>query len=207
MTKKLINLVIHPDPRLRMKSAEVKAVDDFVREMLDDMVDAMNFFNGIGLAGVQIGYMHKLAVVDHDAIVEHMKKKGFDVSKYPLMGKPMRLINAKVLSKSDDLIDSNEGCLSLPGISGDIKRSSQVKISYTDYDGKEQEFESDLPLLSACIQHEIDHNDGILFYDYMSALKKKMIVKKLEKHIATHDINTVLDPNVQCGSGCSHEHH
>lgn len=203
--KRKVTLVIHPDPRLKQASAEVKVVDDAIKEMLEEMVKAMDFFNGIGLAGVQIGHMYKLAVIDHDSIVEHAKKNDLDVSKHPLLGSPLYLINPKVIEKSGDLIDSNEGCLSLPGINGDIKRSRSVKISYMDIDGKDQTLETDIPLLSACIQHEIDHNNGVLFYDHMSALKRKMVVKKMEKYIENHDINTDLDAP-SCAPNCGHDH-
>lgn len=202
----VVNLVIHPDKRLVTPSVDVEVVDDRIRKMLDNMALAMEHFEGVGLAGVQVGYMKHMFVVDYDGILASMEHKGHDVSKYKPMGRPLFMINTKLLELSKETHTSSEGCLSLPGLRVDVERSTYVKAQYIDYDGKEQIIESDLPLLSACLQHEYDHTHGILIYTRVSKLKRDMAVKKMEKFIASHDLNLKVDPNHKCESGCGHNH-
>jgi peptide deformylase len=122
---------------------------------------------GIGLAAVQVGILRRIVVVD--------------VSKKEEEKKPLFLINPEITFKSKQTSLFEEGCLSLPGYFAEIERPAKCKVKYIDYNGKQTELNAE-GLLSTCIQHEIDHLDGVLFIDYLSKLKKDMIIKKLKKH-------------------------
>ena len=161
------SIIIEPDPLLRKKSNKLEKVDDEIRKLLDDMLETMYAAPGIGLAAVQIGILKRLIVID---ISKENEKKN-----------PLFLINPKVNFKSTKTSVYEEGCLSLPGYFAEIERPAECNISYLDYNGKKKDLEAS-GLLATCIQHEIDHLDGILFIDYLSKLKKDMIIKKLIKH-------------------------
>ncbi len=163
----LRNIVIEPDPILRKKSENLEKVDDELKKLLDEMLETMYAAPGIGLAAVQIGILKRLIVID---ISKENEKKN-----------PIFLINPKIISKSESTSIYEEGCLSLPGHFAEIERPAECKVKYLDYNGKEKEITAK-GLLSTCIQHEVDHLDGVLFIDYLSKLKKDMIVKKLIKH-------------------------
>ena len=160
-------IVIEPDPILRQKSENLEKVDDELRKLLDDMLETMYSAPGIGLAAVQIGILKRLIVID---ISKEKEKKN-----------PLFLINPEIIFKSKNTSIYEEGCLSLPGHFAEIERPAECQIKYIDYDGKKKEIKAN-GLLATCIQHEIDHLDGILFIDYLSKLKKDMILKKLVKH-------------------------
>ena len=160
-------IVIEPDPILREKSEILEKVDDELRNLLDDMLETMYAAPGIGLAAVQVGVLKRLIVID---ISKDKEKKN-----------PLFLINPEIISKSKKTSIYEEGCLSLPGHFAEIERPAECQIKFIDYDGKEQELRAN-GLLATCIQHEIDHLNGVLFIDYLSKLKKDMIVKKLIKH-------------------------
>tara|TARA_Y100000768_G_scaffold386543_1_gene375207 strand:+ start:1933 stop:2457 length:525 start_codon:yes stop_codon:yes gene_type:complete len=160
-------IVIEPDPILRQKSENLEKIDDELRRLLDDMLETMYSAPGIGLAAVQVGILKRLIVID---ISKEKEKKN-----------PLFLINPEIISKSKNTSIYEEGCLSLPGHFAEIERPAECQIKYIDYDGKKKEINAN-GLLSTCIQHEIDHLDGILFIDYLSKLKKDMILKKLVKH-------------------------
>ncbi len=161
------NIVIEPDPILRKKSETLEKVDDELRTLLDDMLETMYTAPGIGLAAVQVGVLKRLIVID--------------VSKDKDKKKPLFLINPEIISKSKKTSIYEEGCLSLPGHFAEIERPAECQIKFIDYNGKEKELKAN-GILATCIQHEIDHLNGILFIDYLSKLKKDMIVKKLVKH-------------------------
>ena len=160
------NIIIEPDPILRKKSTSLETVDDSTRKLLDDMLQTMYNAPGIGLAAVQIGILKRVIVVD--------------LSKKEEEKKPLFLINPEIKLKSKKTSFYEEGCLSLPGYFAEIERPAECNIEFIDYYGKKKELKAD-GLLSTCIQHEIDHLEGILFIDYLSKLKKTMIVKKLSK--------------------------
>ena len=160
-------IVIEPDPILRRKSENLEKVDDDLRRLLDDMLETMYSAPGIGLAAVQIGILKRLIVID---ISKEKEKKN-----------PLFLINPEIISKSKNTSIYEEGCLSLPGHFAEIERPAECQVKYIDYDGKKKEIKAN-GLLSTCIQHELDHLDGILFIDYLSKLKRDMILKKLVKH-------------------------
>ena len=161
------NIIIEPDPILRKKSEKLEKVDDELRGLLDDMLETMYAAPGIGLAAVQVGILKRLIVID--------------ISKDKEEKKPLFLINPEIISLSNQKSVYEEGCLSLPGHFAEIERPAECRIKFIDYDGKEKELKAN-GLLSTCIQHEVDHLNGVLFIDYLSKLKKDMIVKKLIKH-------------------------
>ena len=160
-------IVIEPDPILRKKSENLEKVDNDIRKLLDEMLKTMYAAPGIGLAAVQIGILKRLVVID--------------ISKEDQKKNPLFLINPVITYKSKNTSIYEEGCLSLPGHFAEIERPSQCSVDYIDYNGKEKKLKAD-GLLATCIQHEIDHLNGVLFIDYLSKLKKDMIIKKLIKH-------------------------
>ena len=159
-------IVIEPDPILRKKSEILEKVDDELRGLLDDMLATMYSAPGIGLAAVQVGILKRAIVID--------------VSKDKEKKNPFFLINPEIISKSKKTSTYEEGCLSLPGYFAEIERPAECQVKYIDYFGKKKEIKA-TGLLSTCIQHEIDHLNGVLFIDYLSKLKRDMIVKKLIK--------------------------
>ncbi len=168
-------IVIEPDPILRKKSVELEKVDDELRALLDDMLETMYAAPGIGLAAVQVGILKRLIVID--------------ISKDKENKNPLFLINPEIISLSNKTTIYEEGCLSLPGHFAEIERPAECQIKFIDYEGKEKELKAD-GLLATCIQHEVDHLNGILFVDYLSKLKKDMIIKKLIKH--KKELNKVI---------------
>ena len=160
-------IIIEPDIILRKKSETLEKVDNELRGLMDDMLETMYAAPGIGLAAVQVGILKRLIVID---ISKDKEKKN-----------PLFLINPEIVSKSDKTSIYEEGCLSLPGYFAEIERPAECKIEYLDYEGKKSEMDAN-GLLATCIQHEVDHLNGVLFIDYLSKLKKDMIVKKLVKH-------------------------
>ena len=159
-------IIIDPDPILRIKSENLEKVDDTLRKLMDDMLETMYAAPGIGLAAVQVGILKRVIVID--------------VSKDKEKKNPFFLINPEIISKSENTSTHEEGCLSLPGFFAEIERPAECQIKYIDYFGKKKEMKAS-GILSTCIQHEIDHLDGVLFIDYLSKLKRDMIVKKLVK--------------------------
>ena len=168
-------IVIEPDPILREKSATLEKVDNELRKLLDDMLETMYAAPGIGLAAVQVGILKRLIVID---ISKDKEKKN-----------PLFLINPEIIFRSKKTSIYEEGCLSLPGHFAEIERPAECQVKFINYEGKEEELKAD-GLLATCIQHEIDHLNGILFVDYLSKLKKDMIIKKLIKH--KKELNKVI---------------
>ncbi|MDC1214983.1 peptide deformylase [Rhodospirillales bacterium] len=159
-------IIVAPDPRLKIKAKSIDKVDDAVRTLMDDMLDTMYSANGIGLAAPQVGDDRRVIVVD--------------VARQDEDPAPMYMANPQIVDVGDDDRIHEEGCLSLPEHFAEVTRPDRVKIRYLDRDNKIREIEAD-ELLSTCIQHEIDHLDGILFVDHVSALKRNMILRKLVK--------------------------
>jgi peptide deformylase len=155
-----------PDPRLKAVSTDVEAVDSAIRTLIDDMADSMYAADGIGLAAVQIGVAKRVVVIDLD------QKDG--------KKNPVAYINPKIVWASDELASFEEGCLSVPEIWDDVERPARIKCEYLDRDGKVQVLEAD-GMLATCLQHEMDHLNGVLFIDHLSRLKRSMAVKKLTK--------------------------
>ena len=162
----LRKILTEPDPILRKKCEPLEKVDSDTKKLMDDMLETMYAAPGIGLAAVQVGILKRLVVID--------------ISKGEEKKKPIFLINPQIIHKSEKTSVYEEGCLSLPGQFAEIERPAKCTIKYIDYNGKEKDLKAD-GLLATCIQHEVDHLNGILFIDYLSKLKKDMIIKKLVK--------------------------
>ena len=155
-----------PDPRLQAVSTDVDAVTDEIRTLVDAMAESMYAADGIGLAAIQIGVAKRVLVIDLD------QKDG--------KKNPVAYINPKITWASDEKAAFEEGCLSVPEIWDDVERPARIKAEYLDRGGKKQTLEAD-GLLATCLQHEIDHLNGVLFIDHLSRLKKSMAIRKLTK--------------------------
>ncbi|MEH6629873.1 MAG: peptide deformylase [Halopseudomonas aestusnigri] len=165
----ILEIVIAPDQVLKTVCDPVQDVDDTVRTLISDMLDTMYKAPGIGLAACQVGVTKRIVVVD--------------VSDDKEENQPYCMVNPEVTWESEEWSVYQEGCLSLPEQYADVERPAAVKVSYLDESGAKQEIEAD-GLLATCIQHEIDHLDGLLFVDHISKLKRGMIMKKLKKIVA-----------------------
>ena len=163
-------ILTEPDPFLRQKSINVEEVNDEIRSLMDDMIDTMYDAPGIGLAAIQIGVPKRVIVID---LSKNEEKKN-----------PLYFVNPEVITKSSNDVSYEEGCLSVPNQFAEISRPDTCKIKYLDYNGNNKILEAK-GLLATCIQHEMDHLEGILFIDYLSKLKKSIIIKKLSKQKKT----------------------
>jgi peptide deformylase len=155
-----------PDKRLRLKSEPVKRVDAGIRKLVDDLFETMYEAPGIGLAAIQIGVAKRVVTMD--------------LSKKDDTHEPQVFINPELTWASAEIAKYEEGCLSIPEFYEEVERPAKVKVKYLDIDGKEHEIEA-TGLLATCLQHEIDHTNGILFIDHISKLKRDRIVKKFAK--------------------------
>lgn len=162
----VLEIIVAPDPRLKIKAKPVDAVDDDVRTFMDDMLETMYHANGIGLAAPQVGDERRIIVID--------------VSREDEDPAPMFMANPQIVDIADEDRIHEEGCLSLPDHYAEVVRPDWIKVRYVDRDNEIREIEAE-GLLSTCIQHEMDHLDGILFVDHVSALKRNMILRKLTK--------------------------
>ena len=158
-------IITEPNEILRQVSKPVSSVGKEERKLMDDMLETMYAANGIGLAAIQIGIPKRIIVMD---ISKDGKKN------------PMYFVNPKINNKDKEKITYEEGCLSVPDYFAEVDRPKYCEVEYLDYNGESKVLEAD-GLLATCIQHEMDHLEGILFIDYLSKLKKTMIVKKLSK--------------------------
>jgi peptide deformylase len=162
----LLPIITAPDPRLKMKARPVTAVDDKVRRLMDDMLETMYLSIGIGLAAPQVGKALRVLVVD--CAREGEKPQ------------PLRIANPEILWHCDELMTANEGCLSLPEHYAEVERPARIRLRYLDHENEMRELAAN-GLLATCLQHEIDHLDGLLFVDHISSLKRGMILRKLAK--------------------------
>ena len=162
----LRQILTEPNEILRQKSLPVENVDKDIQILMDDLLATMYAAPGIGLAAIQVGIPKRVIVLDIE------KKEGEK--------KPIFLVNPEIIEKSENKSTYEEGCLSVPGQFAEIERPDKCHIKYLDYYGQPKELKAE-GMLATCIQHEIDHLEGILFIDYLSKLKKSMIVKKLSK--------------------------
>jgi peptide deformylase len=162
----LLPIITAPDPRLKIKAKPVAMVDAKVRRLMDDMLETMYHSIGIGLAAPQVGAAQRVLVVD--------------VAREGEPPQPMRIANPEILWHSDETMLNNEGCLSLPEHYADVARPAAIRLRYLDHENEIREIDAK-GLLATCLQHEIDHLDGVLFVDHISALKRGMILRKLAK--------------------------
>ena len=172
----LLPIITAPDPRLKQTSDPVAEVDARVRQLMDDMLETMYSAPGIGLAAPQVGELKRVIVVDVSPRVE-----GDPAA-------PLQMANPEIIEVSDEDITWNEGCLSLPEHYADVVRPIGCRVRYLDRENELREVHAE-GMLAVCLQHEIDHLDGILFVDHISALKRNMILRKLlkEKKAAERD--------------------
>ena len=162
----LLPILTAPDPRLKKKSLPVDTVDAGVRQLMDDMLETMYDAPGIGLAAIQIGVPKRLLVLD--------------VAKDEAPPAPMAFLNPEIVWSSDELGVHSEGCLSIPEYFEDVERPARIRVRFVDRDGAEAEMEAD-GLLATCLQHEIDHLNGVLFIDHLSRLKRDRVIKRFQK--------------------------
>lgn len=167
----VLPIVTIPDPLLKQVSKPVEKVDDKLRQLMDDMLETMYDAPGIGLAAIQVGQPIRVLVIDLG------DKDGDTRGDSP---NPRFFVNPEIVWTSENLAEYNEGCLSVPEQYAVVDRPAECHLKYLDYDGNEQLLKAD-GLLATCIQHEMDHLEGILFIDHLSPLKRKMILKKLRK--------------------------
>ena len=162
----LLPILTAPDPRLKAKAKPVAAVDDQIRRLMADMLETMYAAPGIGLAAPQVGVAKRVLVVDvtRDGEPRH----------------PMKIANPEILWRSAELLTTNEGCLSLPEHYADVSRPAKIRLRYLDEQNEIREIDVE-GLLATCIQHEMDHLEGVLFVDHISALKRGIILRKLAK--------------------------
>lgn len=161
-----LDIINVPDPLLKTQSTTVERVDADVRKLLDDMLETMYAAPGIGLAAIQVAVAKRLIVVDTAGEEEEPN--------------PLFLVNPEVVWESDERAVFNEGCLSVPEHYAEVERPASVRVKYLDYHGETQEQLMD-GLTATCVQHEIDHLNGVVFIDYLSKLKRNMIIKKVQK--------------------------
>jgi peptide deformylase len=159
-------ILIAPHPLLKLKARPVERIDDDIRRLMDDMLETMYRAPGIGLAAPQIGVSLRVVVID-------LAKKDEPPA-------PMRLVNPEITWRSEEQVVMEEGCLSLPEQFAEVTRPAAVKVRFLDERGEEREIAAD-GMLARCLQHEVDHLDGILFVDRLSPLKRNMIMRKLAK--------------------------
>ena len=175
-------IIAVPDPRLKQVSEPVEAVTDDSRLLMDDMVETMHDAKGIGLAAIQVGVGKRVIVMDlspSDTAEDGESEDRYDLSE--LKDEPIRyFVNPEIVWTSEEMNNYQEGCLSVPGFYDDVERPQACKVTYLDYQGEPQELNCD-GLLATCIQHEMDHLNGVVFLDHLSRLKRDMIVKKLRK--------------------------
>lgn len=162
----ILPIIIVPDPLLKTISAPVETVDDELRSLMDDMVQTMYAAPGVGLAAIQVGQSVRVMVID--------------IAEEDAPPAPQYFVNPEITWRSEELATYNEGCLSVPEQYADIDRPIECRVSYLDYHGEEQNIHAE-GLLSTCIQHELDHLNGIVFIDYLSALKRSIYVRKVKK--------------------------
>jgi peptide deformylase len=161
-----LTIITAPDPRLKIRAQPVASVDAKVRRLMDDMLETMRGALGIGLAAPQIGVASRVIVLD-------VAREGEEPQ-------PMRLANPKILWRSEELATNSEGCLSLPEHYAEVSRPAEIRLRYLDYRNEARELGAN-GLLATCLQHEIEHLDGILFVDHLSPVKRGMILRKLAK--------------------------
>jgi peptide deformylase len=162
----LLPIITAPDPRLKIKAKPVARVDAEVRRLMDDMVETMYHAIGIGLAAPQVGVAQRVLVID--------------VAREGEKPQPMCIANPEIVWRSAEMTTANEGCLSLPEHYAEVDRPAAIRLRYLDHENEIREIEA-TGLLATCLQHEIDHLDGVLFVDHISVLKRGIILRKLAK--------------------------
>jgi peptide deformylase len=162
----LLDIIVAPDPRLKLKAKPVGRVTPEIRQLMDDMLETMYAAPGVGLAAPQVGRLLRVIVVD--------------IAKKDEPRRPLRIADPEIVAASDELATYEEGCLSFPDQFAEVERPKTVRVRYRDENDQVQEIDAE-GLLAVCIQHEMDHLEGTLFVDHISALRRNMILRKLQK--------------------------
>ena len=168
----VLEIKLLPDPILRKKASPLEKVSEEVKTILNDMAETMYDAPGIGLAGNQVGILMRLVVMDCSTDEEDPNL--------------IKMINPEIINSSDEIEELEEGCLSIPDHKSIVKRPANVKVKYLNIDGIEQTLDAE-GLLAACVQHEIDHLNGILFVDHISRIKRDMILRKVKKQLRENE--------------------
>ena len=180
----ILPIVVFPNPILKQTSKSVEKIDDELKKLMTNMLETMYADKGVGLAAVQVGVLKRVIVIDVEYKVEEEECDGHHHSHHHhhhiSNQKPMFLINPESISCSKEQSVYYEGCLSFPEVRADVTRPELVKVKYLDYSGAEKILEAD-GILATCVQHEIDHLNGITFVDHLSKLKREITLKKLQK--------------------------
>lgn len=174
-----------PDPRLKVVSEPVTVFDDELRTLVADMFETMYDAPGIGLAAIQVGVPKRVLVIDlqpddPDAEPVACNHDGHDHHHQPTIKQPRVFVNPEILDPADELSTYQEGCLSVPEVYADVDRPARCRVRWQDLHGAVHEEEME-GLMATCIQHEMDHLEGVLFIDHLSRLKRQMVLKKLDK--------------------------
>lgn len=170
-----------PDPRLKTISQPVTEFDDELKQLIDDMFETMYDAPGIGLAAIQVGVAKRILVIDLQEPADPDHEHGPDCDhEHEVVRNPRVFINPEILDPSEEQASYNEGCLSVPDQFAEVDRPATIRARWKDIDGKTHEEEMD-GLMATCLQHEMDHLEGILFIDHLSRLKRQMVLKKLAK--------------------------
>lgn len=167
MEHPILNILTYPDPRLKRKAELISEITEEHRQLIDAMIETMYAASGVGLAATQVGISQRLIVIHVPSGEEEERRN------------PLVLINPRILQTEGEIV-AEEGCLSIPEVSADIKRHSYVKVAYEDVEGNEKEIEG-TNLLARILQHEIDHLNGILFIDYLGRIRRDLIKRKFRK--------------------------
>ncbi len=178
----ILPIITWPDARLTQISKEVTQVTSTTQKFMDDMLETMYAAHGIGLAAVQVGILERILVMDINYNSERYPESNVSINKPPLF-----LVNPKIVASSNHTTKYKEGCLSFPGQYSNVIRPDKVEVEYLDYHGNKQLLKAE-GLLAICVQHEIDHLNGIVFVDHISKLKKDIILKKLTKQQKLQEI-------------------
>ena len=173
MENKKLSLVIEPDISLHQKSSKVEKITPEIVSVFDEMAEIMAEFDGIGLAGVQVGIQKQIIIIDAGTIAGEMHETA-PAERY------LKIINPEIVKVSEEKCVMEEGCLSLPSIFYDVERPKEVTIKYMNEKGETKELSAS-GLLARCIEHEIDHLNGKVFIDYVGSLKRTLAIKKLKK--------------------------
>ena len=176
----ILSIIVAPDSRLKQKSAPVRRVDSEARRLMDDMLETMYAAPGIGLAAIQIGVAKRIIVIDVGKPKAETEDGDDEEKSKERDPDPMFFVNPQIVWASDDKVLCEEGCLSVPDLYEEVERPSRVKVRFVDYLGAPREIDCE-GMLAVCIQHEMDHLEGVLFIDHLSRLKREMMLKKLAK--------------------------
>jgi len=171
----ILDIIKVPDPVLKQVAQPIDKVDEKIRKQMDNMLETMYDAPGIGLAANQVNLLNRVLVMD-------LTKRDEDESEEETSekGGPIVMANPQIIWESEEISVMEEGCLSIPRQYAEVQRPARVRVKYLDYNNKEAELEAE-GLLSHCVQHEIDHLNGVLFIDYLSSLKRNMMIRKVQK--------------------------